>query len=974
MSEAPVIDSRNEDEVQRGLIQRASGYTPELQPALPGVAAALMRSYARYRALLNTGINRMPAKYQAAMLDLFGLHLLPARGARVPLVFTISSDSATDVTLAAGSQVAATPVALLPSLEPGAAAPPPPDPPLFATERTVTLTPGKMACIYSLDPGSDEYAEHTADLTTGFETFSEMTLTPHELYLGHNALFALGGNDISLILGFTLDAGAREPVLLQWEYFSDAGWIPLPFVIEEDTTGGLTTSGQVTLRRVCGPNAKKITIDNLESYWIKARVATPFPAGLVGRALSVNDIRARVKFSKDGLQPDSAFADTTSLDTSKAFYPFGERPGPTAAFYIASKEVFARGGARVRITFVLSQEGSGSSTSAVLVWEYLGVEGWRDISPDKDYSFDSTSSPGLVAFDCPTDWVEAEVNGTRNYWLRARLTAGGFGDPSSYKGVPPAFTSETFHPPIVSSATLAFDYLTDPEPLDYCVSYNNFQFKDVTEDALWPDRRFQPFTPVDDSMPALHFGFDRKLPSGLASMYFQSPVAGASSGTASPFQWEYRAADGWRELPVLDETAGFQRSGMIQFISAGDAVAADGLNGPLYRIRARLRYGEETVPALVSGIWMNAVWAVHQQSVDRELLGSSTGDPFQSFRFSRTPVLEGEIVEVQEWSGRGDTWQLALAGVASSQLRFDRDPATGDVVAVWVRWSGQPHLHNAGPDDRFYTVERATGKLELGLRAPLAGQRVVATYRTGGGVAGNVPAGAVNALRLVQPAITAAMNPVPAAGGTDSEPLPSALKRGPQVLRHRERALSLQDIEWLALEASPQVARARCLPLAGPDGIAQRGWFKVVVVPHSNDPRPAPSEELAEEVLEFLQSHTAGVVRIQVKGPRYLSVALRTAIVSSSAGDSALVEERVRRQLTAFLHPLCGNNGRGWNFGEAVPISRIAALVESTSGVAYSTGLALTADGVLCGAYAQPDPDVLPCEGVHELTMRLGEP
>jgi baseplate J-like protein len=972
VSEAPVVDARDEEQVQNSLIERASGYTPEFRPTVASVAAALTRSYARYRALLNAGVNQMPAKYQAAMLTMFGLHLLPARGARVPLVFTMSPESATDVTLAAGSQVAATPLARLPSLEAGTPAPPAPEPPLFATERTVTLTPGRLACVYSLDPGSDLYSEHTGRLTAGFETFSEMTLTPHELYLGHDTLFALGGNDISLIVSFLLDSAARTPVQLQWEYFSASDWVPLPYVLEEDTTGGLTTSGQVALRRVCGPNAKKTTVHGVESFWIRARVATPFPAGLAGRSLRVNDIRVRVKFSKDGLLPEAAFADATSVDTSKTFYPFGERPGKTATFYLASKEVFARQGAKTRIIFVLLQAGSGSTPAPVIAWEYLNADGWHELPVDRSYIFDSTSAPGIVSFNCPSDWDETEVNGTRNHWLRATITSGDFGHRATFTAG--AFSPETFTPPIVSTVTLAFDYLTEPEPLDRCISYNDFRFEDVTEDALWPDRRFQPFTAVADTMPAIHFGFDRKLPSGLVSLYFQAPVTGASSRTASPYRWEYRAADGWRDLPVLDETGGFQRSGTIQFVAGADAAAADGLNGVLFRIRARLRNGEKIMPALVSGVWLNAVWAVHQRTVEQELLGRSTGRSHQAWQFSKTPVLEGEIVEVEEWTGRGETWRFALAGVAASALRFDRDPVTGDVVTVWVRWNARPHLHNAGPDDRVYTVERATGQLALGPRALAAGQRIVATYKTGGGRVGNLLPGAVKALRLVQPMITAAINPVAAAGGADSEPLPRALARGPQLLRHRNRAMSVQDVEWVALESSPQVARARCLPLAGPDGVARRGWFKVVVVPHSNDARPAPGEELAQEVLEFLASHTAGVVRIQVKGPRYLAVAVRAIIVADSAGDSALVEARVRAQLAGFLHPLTGNGGAGWEFGEAVPISRIAAVIESTDGVAFATGMALTADGVLCGAYAQPDADALASEGAHELTMRLGKP
>ena len=42
----------------------------------------------------------------------------------------------------------------------------------------------------------------------------------------------------------------------------------------------------------------------------------------------------------------------------------------------------------------------------------------------------------------------------------------------------------------------------------------------------------------------------------------------------------------------------------------------------------------------------------------------------------------------------------------------------------------------------------------------------------------------------------------------------------------------------------------------------------------------------------------------------------------------------MRARLTRFLHPLTGGrDGRGWDFGEAVYLSDVAALIEDTPGV-----------------------------------------
>ena len=44
--------------------------------------------------------------------------------------------------------------------------------------------------------------------------------------------------------------------------------------------------------------------------------------------------------------------------------------------------------------------------------------------------------------------------------------------------------------------------------------------------------------------------------------------------------------------------------------------------------------------------------------------------------------------------------------------------------------------------------------------------------------------------------------------------------------------------EWLALTASSEVARARALPLEGPDGRGARGFVGIVLIPHSTDAHP----------------------------------------------------------------------------------------------------------------------------------------
>jgi Baseplate J-like protein len=971
------VTSRREQAVLTKLLSDLPGYTPELSPQEHTAAYATLQSFARLAGIIDERLERVPERTFLACLDMLGMHLLPARAARVPLVFSVMPDSPVDVTLPAGSQVAATAPPIMPTLESGEQKPQ--QTIVFSTESTVTLTAARLACAYSVEPGADRFADHSAGLTSGFVLFDDMKLTPHHLYLGHDTLFALGGH-ITLIISFVLQQRARSPASIAWEYFTDAGWIPLPFNPEDDTTGGLTINGQMMLRHDCGPNAKKLTVAGRESYWLRARLLTPLIRQGIEPLVTVNDIRVRAAFGKRNLQPDAAFADGTTLDVSKDFYPFGQSPVLASTFYLACKDAFARPGAVVKINFDLSRTGTKQADNGTftLEWEYSTQEGWEALNvmpANPPYQFDN-ATPTDVVFTCPSRWAEREVNGVKQRWLRVRIANGDFGKPlrGIIKNGAASFADGNLSPPMVRKARIAFEYLTDPQPPGHCVTYNDFVYHDVTEAARWPDQRFVPFTPVEGATPAVHFGFDRALPVGLASLFLDVPEEEAAALPASRFVWEYRAASGWRELSVLDETHGFRQRGMIQFIGPQDAVRVSGRGDvPLYWLRARLKQGESSSAARCSGLWLNAVWAAERRRVERELAGRSDGNPRQTFQLRRKPVLDGETVEVEEWTGRGEGWRNALPDVAETDIRFERDPATQVPVAAWVRWREREHFYGPGGTGRCYAVERATGILRLGAHVPPAGRRIAVSYASGGGIAGNVPLGSAKQLRTAAPYVAGATNVIAARGGADHESMGDVLRRGPHHLRHRNRGIAMQDLEWLALEASPEVARVRCISVRGPDGRAQRGWVTLLVVPRSMELQPALNGELAKAVREHVAARLPVGAQVRVVGPQYALISIRAIVVPADPSIAALVEARVRQALDRFLHPLQGGrDGRGWMFGESVHLSQVASVIEAVDGVGHAEEVITQSEGALAGMSLHVDENCLVAAGAHELVLRMG--
>jgi hypothetical protein len=1103
----PLISAQDAAAIRAALSSRRAGYVPEWS-ADSDAGTALNAAFARNLEVQGAGLNAAPLRLQLEFLDSIGANVLPAQPARAPLVFTLLDNAAAEAAVPAGCRVGAVLPPPVPSLETAATASPT-QPPEFFTEQQFTAMRGTLAALYSIDPDADTYEDHGVSGANDFRTFETTTPVPHRLYLGHGALFDLAGAaDIVLAFSFGAPGLAQQrPLLLDWEYLSADGWLPLALV--EDGTARFTRDGTITLRKSSGPDSKRDLVGGIENCWIRAGVSARIPAArivsaaseaaadglfaievessielLVGDTVTVDGltratlrnifgnslrldallrgaapgnflmladalpplrpdgsdvegalpeldvIRARVGFTQSDLDLDSARLDGFTVDISKDFYPFGEQPRAFAAFQLACKSAFPRTGARIELAFTFSklypEYADGTATPPRMQAEYYSRGRWLALGSDQEY-VDGTvaltratppaTGVGLISFVSPEGWEETEVGGEKQLWLRLRLVSGDYGqpiavtvetDPTDAANTIIRSAPSTLKPPLIARVAVSYTYFTNPAPIENCVCENDFACADHSEDARWPRRPFTPFTPVSDRAPALHVGFTAQPPAALVSLLV-NVLEPAPEGAPQPLIWEYWGSRGWSELSVRDTTAGLRQTGLMQFVGAFDTLPREGLGGVLYRIRARLKPGLASTQQIVrcGGIWLNAVWASHGRRAEREALGTSDGNPDQTFALpairgsvtanggasppisdaraleraldvplAGVPVQLGETVEVREWTGRGDDWRSAVAGVAEEDLRFETDPKDPTVTtAVWVRWQAQPHFYRSTPHDRHYVVERATGVFRFpgaGGFIPPAGCPIVVSYVTGGGIEGNVPAGAIRELRSAVSFVKSVANPLAAAGGAAAELLRSARDRNAQVVRHRDRAVSIEDYEWLAGSASSEVARARALPLEGPDGRGSRGYVGVVILPHSRDAMPVLSLQLADTVLQYLTHRApAGIAGgVRVLAPEYVPVSVRADLRPAIAEEAGNVETRVRSALMRFLHPVDGGlDAGGWPFGRGIYLSDVAALVCAIDGVAAVESLRLLVGQVVYGDAVAIEAHQLVCAGEMQLKL-----
>ena len=607
-----------------------------------------------------------------------------------------------------------------------------------------------------------------------------------------------------------------------------------------------------------------------------------------------------------------------------------------------------------------------------LAWEYWNGARWTPLAVTASATVRTFRATGTVTFVVPNDVEPTMVNSVEGRWIRARLIAGGYGlvravtwkDADS--GKLNFYPMVEYRPPTLEVVRLGYLWRSAEETAQRVFAYNDFQFVDATENAASRGDAFAPLAPVADRTPALYLGFDAPLPADFVSLYLDiEEVLGETDGP--PIVWEYYDGTSWLPLRAQDDTHALALPGMSALLYPGVAAGTPAFarfGTPRTWVRARLETDREPRRSVVNRISVNAAWAAQLQTFENETLGGSNGQPDQVFFARSIPVLEGEVLEVRELSGARAAveepvlrLELSRAGVPPEDIRIVRDPRSGKTSEVWVRWHPTPNLLFALPGSRAYAIERTRGRVLFGGRRhgmiPAAGTDNIrlTNYRSGGGVIGNVPKGAVTQL-LAGILAQSVTNVRDAEGGADGETVEQLLERAPASLRNRRQAITASDYESMALEASPAVAVARALPTTHPTGRFAPGWVTVKIVPQSADPRPMPSFELRQQVQRSLAQRAPAAIakHIAVIPPTYLAVGVQAVLAPVDPSAAGPVLASVTSSLRSFLHPLTGGpEGEGWPFGRDVFISDVASMLESISGVDYVETLTLLLDGTPVG-------------------------
>jgi len=417
----------------------------------------------------------------------------------------------------------------------------------------------------------------------------------------------------------------------------------------------------------------------------------------------------------------------------------------------------------------------------------------------------------------------------------------------------------------------------------------------------------------------------------VSATTFETRV-GTIEAPARRVRWEYWNGSDWAKLSVADGTDRLSRTGIVEFLGPADIAPARKFGAEGYWLRVLFESGDQSLLPRLRALVPNTTMASQTITIRDEVLGSSDASERQQFQALRAPILPGQILEV-------------------------REPGP-----LWVRWTEVTDFHAAGPLDRCYVLDRLSGRITFGDgvqgRIPPRGVASVrlTLYRTGGGESGNRSAGGIVQMKTTVPYVEKVINPDAATGGFAAESNAALVTRAPRTLRHGGRAVTADDYEDLARLASPEVARARCVPLRylqdDPlSSLEAVGSLSVIIVPASTDAKPLPSLELLEHVAGYLRDRQAANAAIAVIGPLYIRVDVDVEVVLERIEGANDVEQAVRTRLADFLHPLTGGrDGDGWDFGREPQTSDLLAIVDEVDGVDHVRKLAVTQHEDLSGS------------------------
>jgi hypothetical protein len=412
--------------------------------------------------------------------------------------------------------------------------------------------------------------------------------------------------------------------------------------------------------------------------------------------------------------------------------------------------------------------------------------------------------------------------------------------------------------------------------------------------------------PGPSQRPLLSIGFraEDSTPDNAGTP--DTPAGHIRARLQAEFEWSGQ----WFQLPVVDDrTFGFTRSGVLLLDLS--AVPTGPVAGS--KLHLTLRSRSLPVPPRIIAVALN-VLPVRQEDAE-PVLGTGTGQPNQELKLDPVQTRFGN-------------------GVAPLTV-------TVHTPAEEQKWQRCDDLLLAGPDDRLFTFDAASGVIGFGnglngAMPPFAADLSVPCILCQGKT-GNLPAG----LSWSVAGRSGFANPEPISGGTDRLDLVELRREARQSAENDRPLVTNLDLEAAAKDCTDlRVARAHVLRGFDPDCPRKQAGSGRTLVVLSSDPSRGDTDSGAETAswLRALRRRLAPRLplgdRVRVIGPRYVALRVRIVLTVAPGRNGTAIIENARRLLQSRLAavPACAGDSF-WTLGRDVEPRDLKGWLRKLDGV-----------------------------------------
>lgn len=386
----------------------------------------------------------------------------------------------------------------------------------------------------------------------------------------------------------------------------------------------------------------------------------------------------------------------------------------------------------------------------------------------------------------------------------------------------------------------------------------------------------------------------------------------------------YRLATASPASAVLDLTIPATCNETIT-ISRGDAFAT---KSQKKKTSVRFEYTRET-PLVIDCSTLAVDPVTNKKYFKKDELLGTEGVPVEEGR-----LVKDELLGVSNGS-KNQRFTLAHSGLilraAGASQKVNRDIIiTTQLGETITEWTFQESLAFSREKQNDYIVEiderdRATvvfGDGSFGA-IPESGATIMATYRVGGGLKGNVPAAAigtiVDASQLSLNGIRVT-NAEAATGGAERESIDHAVMHAPSVFRSLKRAVTEDDYNALALDFKG-VGKVRSVAAS---------WNRVIlyVAPEGGG---KVSDVLEGNLLAYFEDKRPVTTIIEIHDVEYVEIFITAEIGVTSYYPVEDVKEKVQKAAGGLL------SFDKVDFAKTVYLSKFYEAIEAVEGVEYVT-------------------------------------